>query len=215
MILGFLIARKKYTLRKVMFVLMIVAGVFLFIFEDNYTESDDENPFLGNSLIGISLLFDGLTGATEDKMRSIARPAAFNFMFYMSLWSIGYNIIGVVIFGEGPKFIEFMIRHPVIIKYLIPVILAGALGELFIYLMLSNFGPLSVSITTTTRKFFSVFLSVIIFGNILTLQQWCAAAIIFAALFGDILFNQKKIEDQSNKIENLEMENQKNTDNVI
>lgn len=48
-----------------------------------------------------------------------------------------------------------------------------------------------LSIVTTTRKFFSVFLSVKLFQNKLSLRQWIAAGIIFGALFLDAVFNKK------------------------
>jgi solute carrier family 35 (UDP-galactose transporter), member B1 len=191
MILGVLIGRKKYTLRKVILVLFIVGGVMLFMFKESYTEKDGENPLLGNSLIAVSLLMDGLTGATEDRMRSIAKPTAFNFMHYLNLWSMAYHIIGVLVFNEGPKFIDFVIRHPDIIKFFCTTIFVGTLGTVFISSMVANFGALPLSITTTVRKFFSVFLSVIIFHNVLSIRQWCAAAIIFTALFIDGVFSKK------------------------
>lgn len=193
MLLGVLIGRKKYTLRKVIFVLMIVFGVMLFIFKDKYEEKDGEDPLLGSSLIGVSLLFDGLCGATEDRLRSFAKPTALNFMHYLALWSIGIQIIGVVAFGEGPKFFDFIQRHPDIIKYFAAILCVGAIGQIFISLMLSSYGALPLSITTTTRKFFSVILSVIIFQNSLSLRQWCAAGIIFGTLFLDGVLSKKMV----------------------
>lgn len=232
MLLGVLIGRKKYTVRKVILVLLIVCGVAMFIFKENYTEKDGENPLLGNSLIATSLLFDGLCGATEDRMRSIAKPTAFNFMHYLSLWSTGFHIFGVVVFGEGPKFIAFTTRHPDIIKYFIGAVLVGALGQIFISSMVSNFGALPLSITTTTRKFFSVFLSVLIYNNTLSFRQWCATAIIFGALFVDAILNKKmsvveptntepynELEEAENKqkheIQFVEQQQQQNTSQTI
>lgn len=191
MLLGVLFGRKTYKFQKVIFVLMIVAGVMLFIFKDKYDEKDGEDPWLGNSLIGISLLMDGLCGASEDRMRSVSRPTPLNFMHFVNFWSSGILILGLIVFGEGPKFVEFVTKHPEILKYFGMVLCVGACGQLFISSMVSNFGPLPLSIVTTTRKFFSVFLSVILFGNTLSYRQWLAASIIFGALFLDAIFNKK------------------------
>lgn len=132
MVLGVLLGRKTYTFRKVIFVLMIVAGVMLFIFKDKYDEKDGENPLLGNTLIGISLLADGLCGASEDRMRSVTKPTALNFMHNMNLWSFGILSIGVITFGEGPKFVDFVTNHPEIIKYLAVAVVVGSCGQIFI-----------------------------------------------------------------------------------
>ena len=47
----------------------------------------------------------------------------------------------------------------------------------------SDFGPLPCSIITTTRKFFTVLASVVIFGNALSQRQWVGAAFVFAGAF--------------------------------
>lgn len=185
MLLGVLIGRKKYTLRKVIFVLMIVFGVILFIFKDKYEEKDGEDPLLGSILIGLSLLCDGLCGATEDRLRSVAKPTALNFMHYLALWSTAYHAVGAVALGEIPKFFDFVTRHPDIIKYFAAIVCVGAVGQIFISSMLSSFGALPLSIATTTRKFFSVILSVIIYQNSLSLRQWIATGIIFGTLMLD------------------------------
>ncbi|KAG4069942.1 hypothetical protein HA402_015166 [Bradysia odoriphaga] len=200
MILGVLIGRKRYSCRKVIFVLTIVMGVMLFIFKDEYTEKDGENPLLGNILIAISLLMDGLCGATEDRMRSVNKPAPLNFMMYMNFWSSIFLLTGVVVFGEGPKVYAFVLKHPEILKFFGVAVVVASFGQIFISSMISNFGPLALSLTTTTRKFFSVCLSVIIFGNHLTYRQWGAASLIFGALIVDALINKPKKNDDADTL---------------
>lgn len=192
MILGVLLGRKRYSFRKVIFVLVIVIGVTLFVFKDKYTENDGEDPLLGNILIATSLLMDGLCGATEDRMRSVGKPAPLNFMMYMNFWSSIFMLIGIVVFGEGPKVFAFITKHPEILQYFGIAVVVASFGQIFISSMISNFGPLALSLTTTTRKFFSVCLSVIIFGNQITYRQWGAAVLIFATLIVDALLNKSK-----------------------
>lgn len=204
MILGVLLGRKKYTFRKVIIVLMIVAGVMLFIFKDKYEEKDGEDPLLGNTLIGISLLMDGLCGASEDRMRSISKPTPLNFMHHINVWSSSILIVGVLTFGEGPKFLQFVSKHPEILKFLGLAVIVGSVGQIFISSMVSNFGPLPLSIVTTTRKFFSVFLSVILFGNSLSNRQWLAASVIFGALFLDAILNKKSKPTEVPAVEGID-----------
>lgn len=201
--MGALIVGKRYTLRKVLFVLTIVFGVGLFIFKDKYEEKDGEDPLLGSALIGISLLFDGLCGATEDKMRATSKPTAFSLMYYMFMWSTVFHSIGVVASGEIPKFIDFVSRNPEILKYIGGIVFVGSIGQLFITRMIVSFGALPLCITTTTRKFVSMILSVIIYQNSLSLRQWFAAVLIFGTLLVDGVLSKKmkepeKSEDQDN-----------------
>ncbi len=52
--------------------------------------------------------------------------------------------------------------------------------QYFIFMCVSEFGPLPCSIATTTRKFFTVLGSVLIFGNTLHERQWLGAVFVFA-----------------------------------
>lgn len=69
--------------------------------------------------------------------------------------------------------------------------LCGALGQLFIFLMVAKFGPLACSVVTTTRKFFTVLCSVLLFGNVLIPRQWFGALLVFAALFFDMFYGKR------------------------
>lgn len=42
-----------------------------------------------------------------------------------------------------------------------------------------SFGPLTCSIVTTTRKFFTILGSVILFGNVITSLQWIGTVLVF------------------------------------
>lgn len=47
------------------------------------------------------------------------------------------------------------------------------------------FGPLTCSIVTTTRKFFTILGSVILFGNVMSSMQWFGTILVF---LGEQLF---------------------------
>jgi len=67
MILGVLIGRKSYTMQRYLCVLMIVIGVVMFMFKDGKasSSSNTENTELGQLLLILSLIMDGLTGAIQ------------------------------------------------------------------------------------------------------------------------------------------------------
>lgn len=65
MILGVLLARKSYPLKKYVFVFMVVIGIITFIYKDSNkatVRSDDSLIGLGEILVFLSLTMDGLTG---------------------------------------------------------------------------------------------------------------------------------------------------------
>ncbi|CAN0555014.1 unnamed protein product, partial [Laminaria digitata] len=50
--------------------------------------------------------------------------------------------------------------------------LAASCGQNFIYFTISNFNPLVCTTITTTRKFFTIVFSVILFGHKISTEQW-------------------------------------------
>ena len=122
------------------------------------------------------------------------------------------SMTALLLTGEVFLFLGFVDRHPPVVwdillfsvmsalgqvcsKYSYFTSLAGDSGErnltalqwhylfqLFIFVSVADFGPLPCSIITTTRKFFTVLGSVIIFGNRLIPRQWLGTCLVFSGL---------------------------------
>lgn len=105
--------------------------------------------------------------------------------------------------GEVWDFLSFTERHPSVISSILLFGLTSALGQVsegrsgaqplcswdcndylscfqtFIFMTVVSFGPLTCSIVTTTRKFFTILGSVILFGNVMTSLQWVGTVLVF------------------------------------
>lgn len=192
MLLGVLFGRKSYTLQKYMFVLLIVIGVVLFMFEEGRTSSSSlEQEGLGQLLLISSLTMDGLTGAIQERMRQHSSPSAQHMMLAMNGWSTLLLVPALLVTGEAIDFVAFATKYPQMLGHLATLAVAGALGQLFIFMMVSSFGALACSVVTTTRKFFTVLASVLLFGNNLSGRQWLGAVLVFTALFADMFYGKK------------------------
>ncbi|CAH2036048.1 unnamed protein product, partial [Iphiclides podalirius] len=194
MILGVLIGRKAYPLKKYLFVLLIVIGVALFMYKDQGKKTlDSSQSFgVGELLLILSLTMDGLTGAVQELIKSESSPTAYSMMLNTNWWSAIISSVGVILSGEIFRFVAFVTQYPEILVYLAGFALMGALGQLFIFYMVAEFGPLPCSVVTTTRKFFTVLASVIFFGNVLLSRQWIGAILVFSGLFLDIFYSKGK-----------------------
>lgn len=192
MILGVLIGRKSYSIQRYVCVILIVIGVILFMYKDKTPTTQQDGLGWGEILLFFSLSMDGMTGAIQERMRAASSPSGQQMMLAMNWWSSVALVIALVVSGEGVVFVEFAARYPAMLVHLSLLALTGALGQLFIFLMVSSFGPLACSVVTTTRKFFTVFFSVFLFGNVLSYRQWAGAVLVFSGLFADILFGKKK-----------------------
>ncbi|XP_013385212.1 solute carrier family 35 member B1 isoform X2 [Lingula anatina] len=194
MILGVLVARKRYPLLKYLFVLMIVTGVALFMYKDKKPKSGQEEHSLGMGeiLLLVSLTLDGLTGGTQDKMRSEYSCKSHAMMFNVNIWSVLWLTLGWLLTGEATTFIGFAQRHPSVLMKMFTFSVASALGQNFIFITVTSFGPLTCSIITTTRKFFTILGSVLIFGNPMVGRQWIGTVLVFIGLFLDSKYGKEK-----------------------
>ncbi|MPC16760.1 Solute carrier family 35 member B1 [Portunus trituberculatus] len=192
MVLGVVLGRKSYAWKKYVFVLMIVIGVALFIYKDSKAQSasSGEGLGLGEVLLMLSLTMDGLTGAVQERMIAESKTKSGHMMLNMNLFSIGYLSIALLVTGEIFSFIGFVQRFPEVISKMITFSICSALGQFFIFLMVSDFGPLPCSVVTTTRKFFTVLGSVILFGNKLSPRQWSGTFLVFSGLTLDAVFGK-------------------------
>jgi UDP-galactose transporter B1 len=138
-------------------------------------------------------------------MRAASAPSAQYMMLSMNSWSSLMLGSALILTGEAFAFAEFAAKHPELIVHLASLALAGALGQLFIFMMVSHFGPLPCSIVTTTRKFFTVLCSVLLFGNILTGRQWFGTVLVFSGLFADMIFGKKPTSGDSKKLESKKL----------
>jgi solute carrier family 35 (UDP-galactose transporter), member B1 len=148
--------------------------------------------FIANYYRFFKILFKVL-GAIEDRMRAKTKPSALNFMFSINMYTAVFLIVGICATGEIVKFHEFASKYPDLYGKIALAALSGSLGQIFIFMMISEFGPLPCSITTTLRKFFTVIISVLFMGNPLKIQQQIATAIVFAALFADAFWGKKQL----------------------
>lgn len=171
---------------------MVVTGVIMFMYKDKVPTKQVEGESFGQVLLLLSLTMDGLTSAVQDKMRAEHKTKSGHMMFGMNLWSIIFSGIVILVSGELIGFLSFLQRHPAAFKHITLLSLCGALGQYFIFLTVSEFGPLTCSIVTTTRKCFTVLASVVFFGNSLMPRQWVATVLVFLGLFLDSLYAKGK-----------------------
>ncbi|EDL15978.1 solute carrier family 35, member B1, isoform CRA_a [Mus musculus] len=172
MLLGVTLLKKKYPLAKYLCVLLIVAGVALFMYKPKKVVGIEEHTVgFGELLLLMSLTLDGLTGVSQDHMRAHYQTGSNHMMLNINLWSTFLLGAGILFTGELWEFLSFAERYPTIIYNILLFGLTSALGQSFIFMTVVYFGPLTCSIITTTRKFFTILASVILFANPISSMQ--------------------------------------------
>ncbi|XP_018093537.1 solute carrier family 35 member B1 [Xenopus laevis] len=192
MLLGVTLLRKKYPLTKYLCVLLIVLGVALFMYKPKKTDSggDDHAVGFGELLLLLSLTLDGLTGVSQDHMRAHFQTGSNHMMLNINMWSSLFLGAGIVFTGELWEFLSFTERYPSIVYNILLFSLTSALGQTFIFMTVVYFGPLTCSIITTTRKFFTILASVILFSNPISSIQWVGTILVFLGLGLDATYGK-------------------------
>lgn len=75
--------------------------------------------------------------------------------------------------------------------------MTAAAGQIFIFFTIQLFSPLMCTTITTTRKFFTILLSVLNFGHHFTRVQWSAIVMVFGGLYLAIV---SKVSNTKNTI---------------
>ena len=84
--------------------------------------------------------------------------------------------------------IKFAIAHPEVLYSICLFSMASAVGQNFIFYVVTQFNPLVLTTVTTTRKIFSTLYSVFRNpANSLNTMQWSGCSLVFAGLLGDIV----------------------------
>lgn len=204
MIMGVFLSGKKYSSVKYLFVSFIVAGVAIFMYKKEFSfEVSSSSDVLesiynfvatmgsGEALLLLSLGMDGVTGAVQERMKSNYQTKSVHMMYKMNLWSSFYLVGAILFTGEYKQFTSFISRHPNLIFDISMFAGLSALGQLFIFLTITDFGPLPCSIITTTRKFFTVLCSVFLLGNEMSTKQWIGTALVFTGLTLDSIWDKR------------------------
>ncbi|KAL3964461.1 hypothetical protein ACCO45_001465 [Purpureocillium lilacinum] len=199
MFLHITLFRKRYPLYKYLVVAAVTAGVAVFTLHSgrkhkasSAAKSDDSNVAWGLLLLGINLLFDGLTNSTQDYIFQTFRPYSGPQMMcannMMSTLVTGLYLLAspyLVSTGLGDWFgmdvagsagelgaaLDFMRRYPSVWKDVLGFAACGAVGQVFIFYTLSTFSSVLLVTVTVTRKMFTMILSVwlgvgLVFGGI-------------------------------------------------
>lgn len=187
MILGTIIGGKRYSVLEYICSGLIGGGISLFAAQSMSGASSklsNPNAALGYTLCALNLVLDGYTNAAQDQIHAQYKAtSSLVTMCWMNFWCSLYNAAFLFIFSSsGFKMLDFCMQHQQAALDVLLFCVCGAVGQLFIFRTIREFGSLTNTMITTTRKFFNILLSVLWNGNALVPQQWAAVFMVFSGL---------------------------------
>ena len=188
MFVGIVVNGKSYPFLEYLEAFFITAGVATFTMsQSSHSSSAAENDSaLGIFLIILYLACDSFTSQWQSKVFKTYGIDQYQMMFGINIWSILFTSAFLIESGEGIESIMFILDDPRAMMDTILLSISSAVGQLFIFYTIKEFGPVMFTIMMTTRQVLSLFISCIIFTHPLGLLSWVGATIVFAVVFNRI-----------------------------
>ncbi|KAF8418192.1 UAA transporter [Tirmania nivea] len=191
MFLHLTIFKKSYPFYKYAVVASVTAGVAVFTLyhptSSTKRKGAETSSAWGLLLLGINLLFDGLTNSMQDHIFqtnpcTVSGPQMMTALNFLSSLLTTIYLLLSPFTNELGSASEFIRNHPRVLWDIIGFSACGALGQVFIFHTLATFGSLVLVTVTVTRKMVSMMLSVVMFGHRLSGMQWVGVGMVFGGI---------------------------------
>ena len=195
MVGSLLLGGAKYELREYLQVAAIIGGTAI-VSLGKKKGGAVSNSMMGVFYIVLSLVMDGVTAGFQKRLKTETakvgvKPKPYDFMFWTNLFMCLTACVVAVALGEVQSGTAFMIANPEILSKIIKFALCSAVGQSFIFYTIANFDPLILSTVTTTRKIFSVMLSIFLKGHTLSTMGWSGIALACSGILSELQAKSK------------------------
>jgi UDP-galactose transporter B1 len=215
--------QKKYPMYKYMVVICVTLGVSVFTLHNPSvakkaakkagSADPDASRAVGLFLLGVNLLFDGLTNTVQDNIFTkykgrISGPqmmCASNIMctaltlsylllqpFLASSPLGSYIGLSSTSAGEFNEAWQFVRAFPAVGLDVLGFAACGAVGQVFIFATLAHFSSLLLVTVTVTRKMLTMLFSVFMFGHTVTPMQWLGVGLVFGGIGAEAEFTRRE-----------------------
>jgi UDP-galactose transporter B1 len=215
MVMGRLIERRQYSTQQWMAAICISSGIALFNYsrmshnqsqQPSSSSEEDKHYWKGMVLLCISLSMDGFLGACQGMLKRPGigpiekrqrPPTAVETMLFINVYALFLLFPLAVVtdqWNEGIRLLKESEQLRVNIAILTGVV---SVGQIFIFLCIAWYSSLVTTTITTTRKFFTILLSVLHFGHSFTVGQWTSVCMVFGGLYLSIASGSRPNVDKS------------------
>lgn len=191
MIGSLMLGGAKYGCRDYLQVLAIISGTAILSMSKKKAAAADSST-LGVMFILLALVMDGLTGGVQkrllaDMKQAKVTPQPYDLMTFTNLFMLIFALIISVVLGEFKEGMLYCAMNPQVYSMICKFSLCSAIGQSFIFYTLARFDPLVCSTVTTTRKIFSVMLSIVFKGHSIPMKGYAGLALAFTGIVSEVV----------------------------
>ncbi|GLI68044.1 hypothetical protein VaNZ11_012367 [Volvox africanus] len=145
--------------------------------------SDAALVVVGGGLMVLYLFVDGLTSTWQDSMFRGYPVNVCDQVLYTTSFSMLLSLVGCIATHQLLPAIAFLQRNPEAIWWILGLSAASAVVQLVISWTIKRYGAVVFATIMTTRQFFSILLSCMVFMTPLTIGQWAGTLLVFGAIY--------------------------------
>ena len=186
-----LLGGATYSLREYLQVAAIIGGTAIVSMGKKKSSSGGDNSLMGVFYIVMSLALDGVTAGFQKRLKTETakvgvKPKPYDFMFWTNLFMCITAVVIAGVLGEMASGIAYLVANPEIFSKIARFAVCFAVGQSFIFYTIANFDPLILSTVTTTRKIFSVLLSIFLKGHTLSVTGWSGIGLSVSGILSEL-----------------------------
>lgn len=183
-----LLGSSRYSLRDCLFAILMVTGTVI-LSVNTKQHGDSNNTSLGVLFIVLSLFMDGCTGGLQKQLKEGMKhspPTTFDFVYYthMSMACIALAIS--LLTGDLWKGLVCISLDANILRMVASICALSLLGQVGIFFIIARFDSVVCATVTTTRKLWSVLLSIVFRDHVLNFNAYCGLVIAISGILIEV-----------------------------
>lgn len=193
MLMGKVVSNKTYPWHEYFTAAILSAGVSLFLLskdEPGHTHTA-QTTVAGIIILAGYMGFDSFTSNWQSELFTTYKMSSFQMMVGVNFFSSLFTLGSMVFRGTILSNIAFLFNHSEFLFHSVVLSICSAVGQLFIFYTIKQFGPLIFTLIMTTRQALSIFISCVVYGHSMDLQSVVGVLLVFASLFLRVYFNQR------------------------
>jgi len=188
MLMGRLVSRRSYSYSDYCTAAAISIGLFLFLETSTSVEQGSARERATTTVSGLILLisylaFDSFTSNWQAELFHVYRVSSVEMMAGVNVFSVLLTSASLLEQGAFSEAVSFASRHPLFLAHVLVLSATSAVGQLFIFHTISEFGAVTFTIIMTVRQGLAILLSCIVYHHPVSAVGALGILVVFVAIF--------------------------------
>jgi solute carrier family 35 (UDP-galactose transporter), member B1 len=167
--------------KKIIVAIFITLGILLYNFGGDTKHQSKATDILGVILLVISLIADGFLPDFQAVIKSEYKPRPIEMFEHINKWVTILSLSYALVTGQLHSTYEFTTKYPQFGYDIVTLAVLTAVGQMFVYQLIKQFKQHIVPFVITTRKIFTVVISIIFYNHVTTPLQILAIVLVFCS----------------------------------